>query len=336
MRNGKYTTFAVAAGIYFGFAIYLYQPYFEDFNRFRHLLPANACLACLGCYVLSRRWMVGFMESFFAGAIYGFGPFTLGLAKFHPTASLLVAAIPWLFCPAVFIPKTKWRWLSVPLSVLPFVAILLIFQIFAYYRLFPIMINAKLHLVDLVGLSAPLVAAQRGLTLIGFYHVPIAALIIGFSILLTARRFGIIVIFSIGTILAFCDSFLNVSPIIWLSIPVLCCSVLVGVGMQGLVCAGFADRRWILADAVIMGILTILTLLFATKYFQTFLSLGSGYARLFVQAAKMYILGAIVTAMLFFLTRTKLRTRWLWRILLYAAMALDIFLGAQFIVDGIF
>lgn len=335
MQYRKYTAFAVAAAIYVGFAMYLYQPYFRNFDMSQSLLVVNSCLACLGCYLLSRRWVSGFAESFFAGAIYGFGSFTLGLAKFHPTTGLMAAAIPWLFCPAVFGSKTKWRWLCVPFSVIPFVVIPLIFQISSYYRLFPIMIHNKLHLADLVGLLVPLISAQRGMNLIGFYHVPIAALIIGFSILLTARRLGIIIIFSIGTILAFCDSFLNVSPIIWLSIPVLCCSVLIGVGMQGLICAGFADRKWVLADAVVMSILAIVTLLLATKYFQTFLSLGSGYAKLFAEAAKMYILGAITLAAVFFIARAQLRIRLLREFLFCVAIALDIFLGAQFIADRI-
>ena len=77
---------AAAAVTYAGFAVYLYQPYFKDFNKLQHLLVVNACLASLGCFVLSRRWLATFAGSFFAGAIYGFGPFLLGLARFHPTA----------------------------------------------------------------------------------------------------------------------------------------------------------------------------------------------------------------------------------------------------------
>jgi len=335
MRNTKYNSFAVAVVIYLGFAVYLYQPHFKNFNKLQYLLVLNACLASLGCFVLSRRWVSSFASSFFAGAIYGFGPFALGLANFHPTAGLLAAIVPWLFCPAVFGPKAKLRWLRIPLSSLPFLAILLFFQISAHYRLFAIPMQARLHLADLASLVAPLVTAKRSITLVGFYHIPTAALVMGFSMLLAARRFGIIIIFTIGTILAFCGSFFNVSPIIWLAVPVLCCSVLVGAGMQGLASAGFADRRWVLVTAMIMAVLSIVTLLLATKYFQTFLQLGAGYARLFVQTAYMYILGAIAAAIIFFITRAKLRittVRWL---ILYVAAAVDIFLGARFIVDKI-
>jgi len=276
-----------------------------------------------------------FWGSFFAGAIYGFGPFALGLAAYHPTAGFLAATIPWLFCPAAFGPKARWRWISRPLSALPFLAILLFFQISTYYRLFAIPTQLKLRLADLAGVLAPYVIAERSLTLVGVYQVPIAALAMGFSMLLAARRFGLIIIFCLGTILAFCNSFLNTSPIIWLAVPVLCCSVLIGAGMQGLASAGFADRRWVLLTAIIMGMLAIVMLLLAIKCYQIFAGLGRGYAKLFIYSAWMYILGTIAVAIIFFMARAKLRIAALRWVILCSAMAVDIFLGATFIVGRI-
>ena len=346
---------AAAAVTYAGFAVYLYQPYFENFNKLQHLLIVNACLASLGCFVLSRRWLATFAGSFFAGVIYGFGPFLLGLARFHPTAGFLAATVPWLFCPAAFGrapfcrfpfckkmakwepgPKANWRWISWLLSALPFLAILLFFQVSSHYRLFAIPIQARLHLADLTGLLAPLVMISRNLTPVGFYHIPIASLIMGFFMLLAARRFGVMMILTIGTILAFCGSFLSISPIIWLAIPVLCCSILVGAGMQGLVSAGSTDRVWVLVIAMIMATLSVVTLLLAAKYYQIFAGLGTSYAKLFLETAKMYILGATAATIIFFITRARLRIRWLRWVLLCSAMAIDTFLGARFIVDRIF
>jgi len=328
--------FVAATVIYAGFAVYLYQPYFNNFNRLQYLIIVNVCLASLGCFVLSRRWVIGFGGSFFAGAVYGFGPFLLGLAKFHPAAGLLAAGIPWLFCPAAFGPKAKWRWLRAPLSALPFLVILLFFQVSAYCRLFAIPTQVKLRLADLSGLLAPLVTVSEGITVVGFYHIPIAAFVMGFSMLLAARRFGIMIIFCLGAMLAFCDSFLNISPIMWLAIPVLCCSVLIGAGMQGLTLAGFADRRWVLMAATIAAVLSLVTLLLATKYYSIFAGFGSKYARVLAETAKMYILGAIAVAIIYFMARAKLRAHWLRWVVLGSAMALDIFLGARFIVDKIF
>ncbi len=394
--NNKYTRFALAALVYAAFAVYLYRPYFKGFGslRLQDLFVANICLASLGAYVLSRRWIAGFAESFFAGSIYGFGPFAIGLAKFHPTAGFLFASIPWLFCPAVFGPEGKWKPLRVPLSLLPFFAIVLFFFLSARFGLYPIPIMLKLHGADLAGLLVPLVAAKRNMTLVGFYHIPLASLIMGFSMALpvgrlaalvplgglskggilqrgrilkglAVRRFGIVAIFTVATILAFCDSFFDISPIIWLAVSVLYCSVLIGAGMQGLVSAGYADRKWILFTAIAMGVLAIVTLLLATKYFQTFAGLGSGYARLSGEAvpalrpagilpaagtrarcprhtAKMYILGAITVAIFFLMAlhRTpyggaKFTAHLLKTALLCATMGLDIFLGARFVVDRI-
>ncbi|MHC4740234.1 MAG: hypothetical protein ACYS9Y_15095 [Planctomycetota bacterium] len=325
----------VAGVIYAGFAIYLYQPHFRHFDGLDYLLPVNLCLAASGCYVLSRRWVAGFAGSFFAGAVYGFGPFILGLAKFHPTTGFLTATIPWLFFPAVFGPKFKWRWLRVPLSCLPFFAILLFFQTSARFHLFAIPVRTKLNLVDLAGLLVPLVAVKQNLTLVGFYHIPTAALIIGFFMLFAARRFGVMVIFSLGLILSFCNSLFNISPVIWLVIPVLCCSVLIGAGVQGLISSGFADRKWVLVTTVIMTVCSVVTLLAAAKYAESFAGLGTGYAKLFTETAKIYLLGAIATGIIFFMARAKSHIHWLRLSILCSAMVVDIFLGARFIVDKI-
>jgi hypothetical protein len=277
-----------------------------------------------------------FAGSFLAGAIYGFGPYVVGLAKFHPSAGFLAAVIPWLFCPAAFIGKNRWRWAALPLSALPFLAILLCFRVSAHYGLFAVPIQTRLRLPDLLGLFAPLVATNRNLVPLGFYQVPLAALLMGFAMLVAARRIGIILILCLGTVLAFCNSFLSVSPILWLSIPLVCCSVLVGVGVQGLASAGFADRKWVLLVSIILGTFAVTALLLATKYFQIFLGLGAGYARLFTQTGKMYILGAVAVGIIFFIIRAKLRLTIIRLIILSAAMAIDIFFSARFIVDKIF
>ena len=327
----KFVKFSTAAGIYAGFALCLFLPHFKKFEPLRVLVVVNVCLAALGCFVLSRQWVASFAGSFFAGAIYGFGPFGLWLSGFHPSVGLLAASIPWLLCPASLCSKRKWLWISAPLSALPFLAIWLAFQISFQYRLFPIPIHTKLHLAALAGLLAPLVALERTTPLVGFYHVPIAALILGSSMLLKARRFGIMTIFTLGTILAFCGPFFNISPILWLTIPVLCCSILIGSGIQGFALAGYTDRKWILITTGIMAVLAIITLLLAIKYHNIFAGLGSKYARLLTHTAKMYILGAITTAVIFFMARAKLRLTALRWIILSLAIGVDILFCASFI-----
>jgi hypothetical protein len=327
---------ATAAVVYIGFAVYLYQPYFKNFNGLQYLIVVNVCSGSLGCFALSRRWVSSFLGSLFAGAIYGFGPFALGLAGYHPTAGFLAATMPWLFLPAAFGPKGRWQWLRVPLAVLPFLAILLFFSTSSHYRLFAVPMQTRLHLADLTGLVAPFVTAQQDITLVGFYHVPIAALIMGFSMLFAARRFSILIIFCLGVILASCRPLLGVSPIIWLSFSVLCCSIIIGAGLQGLCSAGLSDRRWILLSIAFVAGLSIVTLLQATKYFQVFAGFGDKYANLFLADAKMYIAGTVALAVIFFIARAKLRIHWLRWVVLGSATAVDIFFGTRFIVDKIF
>jgi hypothetical protein len=330
-----YIKFVAACIIYAAFAVYLYQPHFAKFGVLQYLLPVNLCFGAIGCFVLSRRWVSAFAGSFFAGAIYGFGPFMLGLSKFHPTAGFLAASIPWLFCPAAFGQKGKWQWVNWPLAALPFVVIVLFFFVSAHYRLFAVPIQAKLHLYDLTGLLIPLAMAQGRSNFFGFYHVPIAALVMGFAMLVTVRRLGIIVIFCLGAILVFFEPFYGISPVMWLTIPILCCSVLIGVGKQGLALAGYSDRKWILLAAAVSVTLAIVILLLATKYFQVFAGLGNKAARLITTSAKIYILGTIIVLVIFLLARAKLRFSWLRWILLCSTMAVDIFFSATFIVDKV-
>ncbi|MHC4122296.1 MAG: hypothetical protein ACYSSI_01880 [Planctomycetota bacterium] len=329
----KVLKFTAAAIIYVCFSLYLYQPHFEKFKPIEYLYIINTVFASLGCFVLSRRWISSFSGSFFAGAIYGFGVFVLGLARFHPTAGFLAASIGWLFCPAAYGPKNKWRWLRVPLCGLPFLAIILFFQAGYQLKLFAVPVGIKLHLKDLATLVLPLIMVKKGSYFIGFYHIPIAAFITGLVLLLNARRFGIVLLIAAGVIPAFCKSFLGVSPVMWLVVPALCCSVIVGTGIQGLALAGFSDKKWVLSDMLIMGTLAIATLLLTIKCEKIFAGLGEDYAVVSLWTAKMYILGAVMCGLIFFMAKIRLNVRWLRMGVLCTAMALDIFYGAEFVID---
>jgi hypothetical protein len=57
---------------------------------------------------------------------------------------------------------------------------------------------------------------------------------------------------------------------------------------------------------------------------------------LFTEAAKMYLLGTVIIAMLFFAARAKMHAGWLRLFVLGGGMVIDIVWGARFIVDKIF
>ncbi len=70
MTNLKYTAMTVgktaaAAIVYIAVTVYLYQPQFKKFDAVQYLLVLNVPLACLGCFVLSQRWIATFAGSFF-------------------------------------------------------------------------------------------------------------------------------------------------------------------------------------------------------------------------------------------------------------------------------
>ena len=335
--------YVVAAGLYAVFAVYLYRPYFSGLARWQWLLPINACIAGLGAYTLSRRWVPGFTGSLLAGLVYGFGPYLLGLAKFHPTAGLLAAGIPWLLVPAAYLGKKRGKWVGAPLLLLPFVAVLAFFYLSAQRRLFVAPVQADIRLSDMAGFLAPLVVVDRSTALVGLYHVPVAAFVVGLVMMWKARRNGILVVLVAGFLLAFWNpllgpsavAWLGVSPVLWLSIPMTCCAVLAGIGLQGLIEAGHADRKWILAAAIVLGVLAIVTLLLAADCFQVFLGLGAGYGRRFVASAERYLIGTAALGVLFLMARQKLRLHWLRWAVLAAALGIDIFLGARIIVDKI-
>jgi hypothetical protein len=332
-----------AAALYGAFAVYLYRPHCAGFTGWQWLWPVNAGAAALGGYVLSRRWVAGFTGSALAGLVYGFGPFLLALAKFHPTAGLLAAGIPWLFVPAARLEKRYGKWLSLPLWLLPFAIIALFFYLSAERRLFAAPLQADVRVLDLAGFIAPLALISRSAAVLGVYHVPVAPLALGLAMIWKARRYGILLIVVAGFLLAFSKSFLDagqiawlgVSPILWLSIPMAWCAVLSGIGLQGLIEAGPADRKWILMAAIVLGVLAIVALLLAAQCFQVILGLADGYARLFVHAAEIYLVGAAATGIIFFLARQNLRLHWLRWALLCTALAVDIFLGARYMVDSV-
>lgn len=329
--------------LYVAFAAYLYQPHFRGFSTCQVLLPASTSLAAVGGYVLSRRWVAGFPGSFLAGLVYGLGAFMLALGRFHPTASLLAATIPWLFMPSAYLGEKRGL-LSTVLAFLPFVAVLLFFLFFrvvAEYRLFAAPLKAELRPRDLGAFAAPLVLVNRTTALPSLYHIPIAPLLLGLGMMLAAKRFGVLFIIALGLALTFCPLYLapkqvawvGVSPILWLSIPLTCLAVLAGVGLQGLIEAGASDKGWVLSTGLVLAALAIGARLMAWKYSDSFLGVTDEYARMFVEASKMYALGAIAIGIIFIMAVQKKRWHWLrWTVLL-GAIGVDVFLSARYIVD---
>jgi hypothetical protein len=325
----------IASLLYLVFAVFLYQPYFKTFHKIQFLLVICPPIASAGLFLLSRRWVSSFAGSFFAAAIYGFSPFSLNLAEFHPAASLLAASIPWLFLPAAFGPKGKLRFLRIPLSLLPFLTILVFFQVTTHLRLFAVPINAAITSDDSIGILSPLAAAKSGLNLVSLYHIPLMFVFLGFVMLVKARRVGAFLIIIAGITGCLSNPILGVSPIIWLTTSFVCFAILVGAGIDGLVLAGKADRDWLFAGIAIMLFAALFLILAAKGFFPAF-SFQGAVSHLFFQSAKFYLLGSAAAAAVFILTAANLRLTLLRFTIISCCLAFDIFISAQFIVDSLF
>jgi len=323
--DDNFRKFISAGLIYFGAAIYLYQPYFNRFSFFQFIRLANVCIAGLGAYTISRQQVFSFWGSFFAGLLYGFGPLMLQINSFHPTAGLMAAMVPWLFCPAVFWPKGNFKWIRWALFALPFLGIVIFFAVTTFLHLFAMPKHIRLHTIDLLRFFAPTVRINGGPTYFGFYHVAIAPLIMGLAILISARRYGILLILLAGLVLGFSKSFLEVTPIMWVTIPVLGLSVIIGEGVQELVEAGFNGCKWVLFSAIFLAGLAVVMEILSVKY-----------SPVLSQSARMYMLGAVVAGTIFFMLRAKMRLSWVKMLILCLAMGVDIFFGARVIVDMLF
>jgi hypothetical protein len=333
---------AAAVVLYVAFAVYLYCLPLGRVMQCHAIVPVSAVVAALGGFVLTRRWVAGFAGSFLAGALCGFSPFFLGVARYHSSVSVLVASIPWLCAPAVFVGRRR-HIACLPLALLPFAAVVLFFRVSAAKGLFAAPLGPEPHLSDAFGFIAPLVMWDRSAVVVSVYHVAIAPLILGLAVMVTARRYGLLLLFAVGLVLAFSRSYLppdqiawlGVSPILWLSIPMVSLAVLAAVGLQGLIEAGFSDKKWLLIAAAGQALLAIVMLLLATKYFQFIFHLADPYARLFVEEAKMYLLGMVALGMVFWMAYRRLRLQWLRWLILATALSLDIFLTARYLVDTV-
>ena len=327
-----YCTIAAAAGLYIALCAYLYAPYFKHFKSLQYLVVAGSVCGALGCFVLSRRWINSFAALLFAGTLYGFSPFALGFAAYHPSAVIPLAILPWLFCPAAFWSVRKNKTfltavISAALALLPFLVILLFFRLCALTRfgpLFPMPLDAKLEPSDVLGLVAPLALKPHEFTF-GFYHVPLVVGMMGLFMYLAVHRIKVMIIVAAGLVLAFSAPVLQTPPIVWALIPALYGSVLVGAGTQGLSLAGQTDKKWILLCLAAAATLALLTTLPALKS-----------PAAFGTSAEMYGLACVLIGGIFFIAKAGCRWRPLRWILLCAGLGIDVLVGARFVVDKIF
>lgn len=330
MAKSAITRFIVASIIYFALALYLYSSRLNSLTNLQYLLIVNSVIASAGAFVLAGRWIYSFAASAIAGAIFGLGPFALSFACYHPAASCAFALLPWLFCPAAFLPRTgllgkKLTLLTCALlSLLPILITILFFELAKGYSFVPIPVKTTLTFAGLSAIITPLSQPPQNF-LLSFYHVPIPALLMGLVMFFKVRRIGITAIFLIAVFLICYKPIFHVPPVFWASIAVLYCAIIIGVGLQGLTLAGAGDSKWVLAAGLLSAILAVVTLL-----------LGLGPDKIYLEAAKMHSLAALAVFIIFFITRASTSLHWLRWLILTAAIAVDIMITSEIIINRIF
>ncbi|MBL7107599.1 MAG: hypothetical protein ISS77_08355 [Phycisphaerae bacterium] len=337
--NKGFGKFVGALFVYACFSAYLFWPYFNRFSSSgweNYFLAISPVFASLGCFLICKRWVGNWVGCFLAGGLYGFGPYFLSLCGFGPAAGLLASTIPWLFWPATFAFKKRFKWLRVPLALLPFAALVVFFVLDEHFRLFLIPTQTRLKPADIFGLIAPFAMVKRSAVMVGIYHVAIGPAIIGAAMMIEARRLWPAIIFTAGLALGLIEPVLGVSSVMWLSIPVLCMCVMAGIGMGAISEAGVGDKKWLLGSSIALAGLCIATLLYATKLFGFFASLADDYANALATTAKIYLVGSLGISVIFFMVRAKIRQIWIRWAILSICVGVDIILSASYIVDRLF
>jgi hypothetical protein len=323
--------FFAAAIIYTAFAAWLFWPHLNKITGIQTILPITTVVSAAGVFLLARRYVNSFVASFFAGIIYGFGPFASAFyCGYHPFAALIYAALPWTFIPAVFLHKlTKaddktTNLLAAVLSLLPFVFVIVCFTLAAMpkYRLIPIPIGTAVSIKSLIGLISPADIKFDDFS-IGFYHVPLAALAVGLILFFKTRRFWIAVLFLSAVFLSLYKPLLDVPSVFWLSFVVLICSLIIAEGFEAIVLAGKADANWLLLSALILLL-------------QLSLSFALGQSQAFPLSAAISAIAVIAVLFIFFISRTGFAMHYLRMAALYSVALLDVVIVTRTIIDKIF
>jgi len=334
--------------VYAGFSIYLFYPYWSGLAGWSCFLPLNLCLGAAGAFVVSRRWIHASVASFFCGAVYGFSPLALYVTRYHFGAGFVVAIVPWLLVPwgysrrwigrHLHSPRPTISVIEIALMMLPFAVIALLFRVMGHYHIFVFPVQTgRMYAVDWLSVVMPLVKARQGHILIGLYHVPLSFLVLGLAMMIKGRRWLPIVVFGVGVALVFWDPLQEVSPLLWLTVPLVLASLWVGLGIQGLAYAGYPDRTWVWVAAVLQVILGFVMLLLSGRFFQYPLWLGHTYARWFVKTGKLYILGSLGFGLVYAgMIRGRSRLIALRQILVCLVLGTDIYFSARYIIDLVF
>lgn len=322
-------SFPAALVVYAVFAAWLFYPYKQNLTTIQYLFPLEAVIAASGVFLLCRRWVLSVFASLAGGAVYGFGTYACSLFCYHPFAGLVYALLPWTLVPAVFFyrwAKLDSRNTNILSSLLVFLTVLFVFaayQFAANKYFYPIPVQTRLSPGALLGIIDP-IGVKPDIFAPGFYHVSIAGLIMGIGVLIKTRRIGTIILLVATVVAAFYKPVLNVPPVVWASIPVLICSVLIAAGIETIILAGAGDGKWLLGATAALLLLSVANVFVAHQ------------ASVIPLSAALYGIGVVAVLAIYFLAESNRPWHLLRMFILYSAVFLDIFISTKYNIDMIF
>jgi len=330
MKKATSQRFVLAAAIYTVFAVWLFGPYMQAISGLKYFFIVNCILASIGVYILSLRWTYSFCASLLAGAVYGFGPFAISFLAYHPFAGVVFAILPFTFLPAAFI--NKWTNFKPPKStiaagafcILPFAFTMLAFEIAARLYLVPVPLQTITQFKSFMAIIFPFFARADAFP-VGFFHLPLAALVIGLAIFIKNRRIGSKILILIALTASFYKPILNVPPVFWLSIPVVVCSVMIAAGFQAIIITGKGDWKWIAAASAVSIAAAVSAFI-----------LAAGSQDFFIESAKLHTLAALALLTILFITRAGLALHKTRLVILLAAVSVDIIITAVLLMRSVF
>ena len=319
-----------AIALYLCLAVFLYLPG-PGVTNFKAVCGMNAVAAAWGAYFISRRWVNNWTPSLFAGAVYGFGPFTLSFGIFHPLAGLSLVMVPWLLLPAVYWHRGKspdaYRFcVRALLTLLPFTGIALLFWLSSQQWAGPFFlmpIDLGLTIKDFTNLILPL-HNSGGVVVFGLYHCSLIFALMGVFVYIKLQRIALLVPIAAGLILSVWDPIFQVTPIVWAAFPILFLSVLCGLGFQAFLWAGKADTKWFVICAAAATALAAFTAGIMVTPFA---------GRVFELTAMLYALAAAALWILLAMLRLNLRWPWFKWAILTAAITIDLIFSARYLID---
>ncbi|HBG28510.1 MAG: hypothetical protein A2Y10_07175 [Planctomycetes bacterium GWF2_41_51] len=328
-RPSLVISFPVALIFYAIFAALLFFPVKQNLSQIQYLLPFAAVIGASGVFILCRRWVLSIFASLAGGAVYGFGTYACSLFCYHPFAALVYSLLPWTLIPAVFF----YRWTSLDRintniisGLLVFLSVLFILSAYRFASMkyfYPIPVQTHLTPKALIGVIDP-IGVKQDIFAPGFYHVTMAGMVMGIGLLIKTRRFATILLFIIAAVAAFYKPILNVPPVVWTSIPVLICSIVIAAGLETIILAGEGDGKWLLGTILILLLLSVA---------DVFLSHHSSVIPL---TAALYGVGITAVVSIYFIAEAGKAWHLLRMFILYSAIFLDIFISTRHNLDTIF